>query len=118
MLDMIEDRSIRTSLIESNVTKINSDRPFAPPSRVICVERPVPAVPGKLVLKASHWIDSPTLEIGFMLAGNILQEQLTIDFTPLPGRKYAVKGMLEKEQTCLWLEDENKVPVTRRACVP
>lgn len=79
------------------------------------VTRTVPAVPMKVRLQGSHMTGAPIHAIAAQMAGTFFSVEGVVDFTPAPGGKYVVKGVLQKEGSSVWIEDRaTGLPVTEK----
>jgi hypothetical protein len=79
------------------------------------VSRPVPAIPMKASIRASHTTGAPIHAIFSQMAGTFFSVEGIVDFTPLPGGQYIVKGELKREGSSVWIEDSTtgKVVTTK-----
>lgn len=69
----------------------------------------------KLLLRGSHTTGAPIHALFSQAAGTFLSVDGVVDFTPKPNGKYVVKGVLKKEESSVWIEDEEThTPVTDR----
>lgn len=76
-------------------------------------ERQVQARPMKVTLSGSHATGAPIHTMASQLAGTFFSVEGTVDFTPKPNGRYAVKGDLKKEASRVWIEDtETGQPAT------
>lgn len=71
------------------------------------VSRQVPAKPMKVRLRASHITGAPIHALFSQATGNFFSVEGVVDFSPLPGGKYIVKGELKKDGSSVWIEDES-----------
>ena len=79
------------------------------------ISRPVPAQPMKLKLLGTHTTAAPIHAIFSQAAGTFFSVEDTVDFTPVPGGTYVVKGELRQEGSSVWLEDRaTGKPVTKK----
>ena len=75
------------------------------------IDRKVPAKPMKVKLLATHTTAAPIHAMASQLAGTFYSVEGVVDFSPLPGGRYVVKGELKKVGSSVWIEDAvtNKV---------
>jgi hypothetical protein len=77
--------------------------------------RQVEVKPIRLKLVASHITGAPIHEIASRALGTFFSVEGEVLFTPVPGGKYVVTGVLAKEGSSVWLADEETlVPVTTK----
>ena len=76
--------------------------------------RQVEARPVRLRLVASHITAAPIHELASRAAGTFFSVEGEVDFIPVAGGKYVVKGELKKGLSSVWLADEDtQQPVTQ-----
>jgi len=80
------------------------------------VGRPVPANKAmKVRLKGSHITGAPIHAIASQIAGTFFSVEGVVDFTPVSGGNYIVKGELKKGASSVWIEDRvTSLPVTEK----
>lgn len=79
------------------------------------ISRSVPATPMKVKLVGSHITLAPIQAIASQMAGTFFSVSGTVDFRPVPGGNYIVKGELKKGASSIWIEDRaTGLPVTER----
>lgn len=98
----IDGNKVGNSFVAS--AQASQGRGFALSSRFI--DRAVPARAMKLTLRGSHITAAPIQAMALQLAGCFYSVEGVVDFTPMPGGKYVVRGELKAEGSSVWLEDE------------
>ncbi|WP_139351771.1 hypothetical protein [Polaromonas sp. A23] len=79
------------------------------------IARPVPAKPMKVRLKGSHITGAPIHAMASQIAGTFFSVEGVVDFTPVAGGSYVVKGELKKGASSVWIEDRaTGLPVTEK----
>lgn len=80
------------------------------------IGRPVPANKTmKVRLKGSHITGAPIHAIASQIAGTFFSVEGVVDFTPVSGGNYIVKGELKKDASSVWIEDRaTGLPVTEK----
>ncbi|MDP1742098.1 hypothetical protein [Polaromonas sp.] len=80
------------------------------------VGRPVPASKAmKVRLKGSHITGAPIHAIASQIAGTFFSVEGVVDFTPMSGGNYVVRGELKKGGSSVWIEDRaTGLPVTEK----
>ncbi|MGC1174033.1 hypothetical protein [Polaromonas sp.] len=80
------------------------------------VGRSVPANKAmKVRLKGSHITGAPIHAIASQIAGTFFSVEGVVDFTPVSGGNYIVKGELKKGASSVWIEDRaTGLPVTEK----
>lgn len=82
---------------------------------VVISNRQVPAKPMKVTLKGSHATAAPIHAMASQMAGTFFSVEGTVDFSPQPDGKYAVRGELKKDASAVWIEDvATGQPVTEK----
>ncbi len=81
--------------------------------------RKIKAVPAKVRIIGTHQTGAPIHELAARAAGTFFSVEGTVDFKPVEGRYYTVTGKLSKEQSCVWIVDDEKFEqVTEKVCSP
>ena len=101
VLQEVDGKAINNSIFESR--KASHGRGFA--LTTIYITRGLPATPMKIKLLGTHQTAAPIHEIASRAAGTFFSVEGVVDFTPIPGRDYFVRGELKKEGSSVWLED-------------
>lgn len=79
------------------------------------ITRPVPAQPMKVKLIGTHQTAAPIHELMSRAAGTFFSVEGEVDFNPLPGESYVVRGELKKGGSEVWIEDaDTKQVVTTK----
>jgi hypothetical protein len=79
--------------------------------------RRVPLRRVKVGLRASHTTEMPIQAVPSQIAGTFFRVEGEVESTPKELTFYVVKGELAKEQSCVWIEEENtRERVTKKAC--
>jgi hypothetical protein len=89
--------SLRETAAASRGTGFNQNAVFT--------GREIPAKPTKLTLRGTHRAGAPILEIASRADGTFFSVEGDVQFTPVAGGRYVVKGELRKEGSSVWLED-------------
>jgi hypothetical protein len=71
----------------------------------------------KLTLVGTHSTAAPIHEIASRAAGTFFSVEGVVSLNPEEGKRYEVKGVLAKEQSCVWIEEfgTNKV-ISDKVC--
>ena len=73
----------------------------------------------KVKLVATHQTAAPIHEIASRAAGTFFSVEGVVDFDPVEGGIYTVRGELKKEGSSVWIEDDrNRKPVTEIVRTP
>jgi hypothetical protein len=83
----------------------NASHGRGPSLTTVLPERKVKAAPLKLTLRGSHATGAPIHAIASQMAGTFFSVDGVVDFTPVAGAVYVVKGELKKEKASVWIED-------------
>lgn len=102
VLREVDGKAIRDTILASRMASHGQGFALSP----VYVTRDVPAVPMKVKLMATHQTGAPAHEIASRVAGTFFSVEGVVDFTPVAGAKYVVKGELKKEGSSVWIEDE------------
>ena len=102
MVTEVDGERVPNSNSESS--KISSGTGFS--LNTVFATREVPAKALKLKLVATHITGAPIHALFSHAAGTFFSVDGVVDFTPLAGGKYVVKGELKKEGSSVWIEDE------------
>lgn len=89
--------SLRETAAASSGTGFNQNAVFT--------GREIPVKPTKLTLLGTHRTGAPIHEIASRAAGTFFSVEGDVQFTPVVGSRYVVKGVLSKEGSSVWLED-------------
>lgn len=105
----IDGRAIHNSIFASR--SASHGQGFALTTRT--VTRPVAPGPQKVKLVGTHQTAAPIHEIASRAAGTFLSIEGVVDFAPVEGGIYTVRGELRKEGSSIWIEDDRtRQPVT------
>ena len=105
----VDGKTINSSIFETR--KASQGRGFSISARFI--SRALPAAPMKVKLVGTHQTAAPIHEIASRAAGTFYSVEGVVDFTPVAGGNYIVKGELKKEGSSVWIEDvATNQPVT------
>lgn len=109
LLQEVDGKTINNAIFESR--RASQNRGFAVSASY--TQRVVPALPMKVKLVATHFTAAPILQIASRAAGTFLSVEGVVDFTPVAGGDYIVKGELKKGGSAVWIEDKaTNLPVT------
>lgn len=97
----VDGKTIDNSIFETR--RASEGRGFSLTPRV--VSRALPATPTKVKLVGTHQTAAPIHEIASRAAGTFFSVEGVVDFTPVAGGSYVVKGELKKEGSSVWIED-------------
>lgn len=97
----VDGNTIDNSFFES--ASANQGRGFSLSPRF--VSRPVPVRSMRLTLKGSHATGAPIHAMFSQISGSFLSVEGTVDFLPVPGGQYVVKGELGQGGSSVWIED-------------
>ena len=70
-------------------------------------KRPVPARPMQVKIRGSHITGAPIQEIASRAAGTFFSVEGVVAFDPKPDMRYIVKGILQKNGSSVWIEEES-----------
>jgi hypothetical protein len=101
VLQEVDGKTVNNSIFESR--KVSHGRGFA--LTTIYITRGLPATPMKVKLLGTHQTAAPIHEIASRAAGTFFSVEGVVDFNPIAGREYIVKGELSKESSTVWIED-------------
>lgn len=101
MVAEVDAQSIPNASSESS--RASSGAGFRLSTRL--TSREVPARALKLKLVGTHKTGAPIQSLFGMAAGTFFSVTGVVDFTPIAGGSYVVKGELKKEGSSIWIED-------------
>jgi hypothetical protein len=111
VIQEVDSKTINNSIIETR--RASQGHGFSLTPRYIA--RAVPATPMKAKLVGTHQTAAPIHEFASRAAGTFFSVEGIVDFVPIAGRNYAVKGELKKEGSSVWIEDvATNQPVTEK----
>ena len=97
----VDGQKISNSIIDSR--RVSSGTGFK--LNTVFTSRELPARPMKVTLIGTHETGAPIHAIASELRGTFFSVKGEVDFTPVPGGNYVVKGELKKIGSSVWIEE-------------
>ncbi|MGC4060725.1 MAG: hypothetical protein QM749_07720 [Aquabacterium sp.] len=105
----IDGHSIRDSFSTSHQASYGQGATL----RLELTERQVPARVMKVKIRGSHATGAPIQELASKAIGTFFEVEGVVEFNPQADKRYIVVGVLSKQDSAVWIEDEaTHQPVT------
>lgn len=72
----------------------------------VVLQRAIPARAMKVKLVGTYTYAAPIQKIAAQVSGSFVEMEAIVSFTPEPEGKYVVRGLLSKERSALWIENQ------------
>ena len=103
MVAAIDDNPVPTTISDFRAPLAMPGRPFA--ERLRFSERQVPARPAGLLLRAAYLTSTGTFGLDTVFGKTSRRAEVMVEFTPVAGRTYAVRGEMREDGATFWIED-------------